>query len=392
MLYKIQTMNKISQQGLGLFGAKYDVSDAHENADAIVVRSAKIDTDLFPSVVAVARAGAGTNNITTDKASAKGICVFNTPGANANAVAELVFTALGMAARNVHTSLEYLATLKDMTDDKVMDVEVEKQKARFAGWEVAGKTMGVVGLGKIGVLVANAAIARGMKVVAYEPFPNISNMHQLHHSVQYTDQLNDVISASQVISVHVPLLDATKGLINKTTLASFAKEGVVLNFSRGPVVNTAEIMEMLDAGTLAQYVCDFPTRALLDHSKVICLPHLGASTAEAEENCATMAVEQIKDYLEYGIVRNSVNFPAIEGRPAMGTKTRLIVINQDVPQMISAISKIIGDAGINIHSYKNESNGKIGYNMIDLETEIEATVVKSIEAAQNVIKVRVIKF
>jgi D-3-phosphoglycerate dehydrogenase len=392
MSFSIKTMNKISPTGLSLFGDKYDISEDHTAPEAIVVRSAKVNTNEFDNLLAVGRAGAGTNNVTVAEAADKGICVFNAPGANANAVSELVFSALGMAARNMHKALEFAASLKGMTDDAALNKEVEGKKSSFRGYEIVGRKIAIIGLGKIGVLVANAAVARGMEVVAYEPFPNFANMHMLHSSVKYVSELSEALNGVQFVSAHVPLLDATKGLLNKESLSAAADGAVVLNFARGPIVNDNDILELLDSGKISQYVNDFPSNKLLNHEKCICLPHLGASTGEAEENCATMVVEQLKDYLEYGVVNNSVNFPTVLGHPAAGVKTRLVVINRDVPHMIADITKILGDAGLNISSLKNESNGNIGYNLIDLATDVAAEIFSSIEANDNVLKVRVLNF
>ncbi|HSQ41086.1 MAG TPA: 3-phosphoglycerate dehydrogenase family protein [Fibrobacteraceae bacterium] len=389
MAFAIKTMNKISPKGLKLFGPKYAITDTESSPDGILVRSAQVDTDAFPSLLAVARAGAGVNNITIDKASAKGICVFNTPGANANAVAELVFIALGIAMRKVNKALAWIRTLEGVTESKEMDEKVEKGKSQFSGIEYSGKTMGIIGLGKIGVLVANGAIGRGMKVIAYEPYPSPMNMLKLNSTVHVTSNLAEVIAASDFLTVHVPLTDKTRALLNKSSLSSF-KGSAILNFSRGPIVEDAAVISLIEAGSLKVYVTDFPNPTLIKQPGVICLPHLGASTAEAEENCATMAVDQLKDYLEYGVVRNSVNFPAIDGHPALNAKSRLVVINQDVPNMIAEISKVIGDAGLNIISFKNESNGKLGYNLIDLEVAAPPAVIDQISKLDKVVRVRTI--
>jgi D-3-phosphoglycerate dehydrogenase len=387
MTFKIKTMNKISSKGLALFGDKYEVSDAQTAPEAILVRSAQVDTDLFPGTLAVARAGAGVNNITIDKATRVGMCVFNTPGANANAVAELVFIGLGLALRNVAKALAWMDTIRDIADAKEMDEKVEKGKAQFAGTELTGKTLGVIGLGKIGVLASNWAVGLGMKVIAYEPFPSPQNMHRLSRNVVVTSNLDEVISQSDFLTVHVPLNDKTKGLLGAKSLASFHGQ-VILNFSRGAIVDNAVIKERLAAGTMRAYVTDFPSPDIVKVPGVIALPHLGASTEEAEENCATMAVEQLRDYLEYGVVRNSVNFPAIHGLPAANAKVRLVVVTQDVPSMIAEITRVIGSAGINIHSFKNESNGKVGYNLIDTEVDVPEAVVEQLTKLDKVIFVR----
>lgn len=391
MTLNIKTLNKISPKGLQLFGAGYSVSDSIEHPDAILVRSAQVDTDQFDRLLSVARAGAGVNNITIDKASAKGVCVFNTPGANANAVAELVFIGLGLALRNVDKALAWTSTIREIADAKEMDAKVEKGKSQFAGTEYRGKTLGVIGLGKIGVLTANAALGLGMKVVAYEPFPSPTNMHHLDNTVKVTSEISEVIGAADVLTVHVPLTDKTRGLLNTKTLANF-NGSILLNFSRGPVVDNISVVELLKEGKLKAYVNDFPHPEILNEPGVICLPHLGASTEEAEETCATMAVEQIKDYLEYGVVKNSVNLPAVEGRPAENVKTRLCIINQDVPHMIAEITHIIGGAGLNIVSFKNESNGKLGYNLIDLDVSVSDALVSELSKLDKVVKVRRLKF
>ncbi len=385
--FNIKTLNKISPKGTKLFGSNYSVSDTHEKPDAILVRSAQVDTDSFENLLAVARAGAGVNNITVDKASAKGICVFNTPGANANAVAELVVIGLGLALRNVDKALTWVNTLREITDAKEMDAKVEKGKSQFAGSEFRDKTLGVIGLGKIGVLTANAAMGLGMKVVAYEPFPSAVNMHRLDNTVAVTSELSEVIAAADFLTVHVPLNDKTRGLLNSQSLASF-NGSVLLNFSRGPVVDNASVVELLKAGKLKAYVNDFPNPTILNVPGVICLPHLGASTEEAEETCATMAVEQVKAYLEYGIVKNSVNLPTVDGRPADSAKVRLCIINQDVPNMIAEITRLIGGAGLNITSFKNESNGKYGYNLIDLDVPVSDQLLEGLSKLANVVRVR----
>ncbi len=385
----IKTMNNISKKGLSLFGAYYQVSDTVENPDAILVRSAQVDTDNFDGLLAVARAGAGVNNITIDKASAKGVCVFNTPGANANAVAELVMTVLGMAVRNVAQAANWVKAL-DLNDPD-MAKTVESGKKKFAGSELAGKTLGVIGLGKIGVLVANYARWKNMRVVAYEPYPNALNMHELSNKVEIAD-LDTVIAQSDFLTVHVPFIKGvTENLLNRKNLANF-KGTHILNFARGGLVEMDPVYDMLANGTLQGYLSDFPDAKQIQNDKIMCFPHLGASTEEAEENCAVMAVEQLKDYLEYGCVRNSVNFPALMDKPHMGIKSRVVVINEDVPNMIAEITKVIGAAGINIASFSNKSNGKIGYNLIDSEATIGDDVIALLEKLPKVIKVRVIHF
>jgi len=390
-MYSVKTLNKISARGTSLFGKNYSIGDSIENPEAILVRSSQVDTDSFSGdLLAVVRAGAGVNNITIDKASAKGVCVFNTPGANANAVAELVFTALGIALRNIHKSLAWIGSLRGKEDKEISEA-VEKNKSAFVGAELEGKTIGVIGLGKIGVLVANGAIGRGMKVIAYEPYPSIGNMLMLNNTVKVVQSIDEVIAAADILTVHVPFLPATKDLLNETNLAPF-KGSYLLNFARNGIVGEAGVKAFLGKNKSNVYLTDFPSKADLENEQIISFPHLGASTEEAEENCAVMAVEQLKDYMEFGIVRNSVNFPKIESHPSASVKNRIVVVNNDVPNMIALISKVFGDAGINISSFKNESNGKIGYNIIDIDTAVPQSLVDMLKKTQSIIRVRVIEF
>ena len=390
-MYSVKTLNKISAKGTDLFGKNYSIGDNESSPNAVLVRSAQVDTDAFSDdLLAVARAGAGVNNITIDKAGGRGICVFNTPGANANAVAELVFTTLGIALRNIHKSLAWITSLQGKEDKEISEA-VEKNKSAFVGTELAGKTIGVIGLGKIGVLVANGAIGRGMKVLAYEPYPSVKNMLMLNSTVNVVQTLDEVISAADVLTVHVPFMPATKGLLNETNLANF-KGSYLLNFARNGIVTEGGVNLFLSKDKNNAYLTDFPGKPDLSNPQILSFPHLGASTEEAEENCATMAVEQLKNYLEFGIVHNSVNFPTVESHPSASTKHRIIVINHDVPNMIALISKVFGDAGINISSFKNESNGKIGYNLIDLDSSVPQSLLDSFKKIEQVIRVRVIEF
>jgi D-3-phosphoglycerate dehydrogenase len=392
MPFKIKTLNNISPQGLKLFGDQYAVSGDTASPDAVLVRSAIVDTDEIPSMLAIARAGAGVNNISIDKATDKGVCVFNTPGANANAVAELVFIMLGIAARKIHKSLEFSQALSAEADDKAISEKVEKGKANFSGFELHGKTLGVIGLGKIGVLASNAGLQHGMNVIGYDPFPTVANVHLLNPRVEITPKLDEIIAKADVITVHVPLSDKTRNLIGEAQLKK-AKQGVILmNYARKGIYDDAAVIAGLESGKVSFYINDFPSKALLGRPNVICTPHLGASTAESEENCAVMAVKQLRNYLEYGIVANSVNFPIIESYPEDHTKTRVVVINKDVPNMIAQITQVIGKAGLNIVSYTNASNGKVGYNIIDLDKDLPDNLVDSIKGVANVIRVRVLRF
>ena len=387
---KIKTMNNISQKGLGLFGKDYEVSESMESPDAILVRSAQVDTDSFDGLLAVARAGAGVNNITIDKASSKGICVFNTPGANANAVAELVITILGMEVRHVAEAEAWVKALDP--NDPALDKTIEKGKKMFSGTELSGKTLGVIGLGKIGVLVSNYARWKNMNVVAYDPYPSAANMHKLSNVVTVVKTIDEVIAKSDFLTVHVPFIKGvTENMLNEKNLAAF-KGSIIMNFARGGIVNMDTVYKMIDENRLSAYLTDFADAKSLQNPKIKVFPHLGASTEEAEENCAVMAVEELKDYLEFGVVRNSVNFPPLDSFPHAEVKSRVVVINQDVPNMIAEITKVFGAANINIASFSNKSNGKIGYNLIDVESSVDDSIIDALKKLDKVIRVRVIHF
>ena len=365
---RILVLNNVSEAGLQLFADPENVNKNVVDPEAIILRSAKLDTDDYPSLLAVARAGAGVNNVSVAKATEKGVCVFNTPGANANAVAELVFTMLGLYARCVGQALRFTQTLDG--DDATITAKVEAEKAKFSGFELAGKTIGVIGLGKIGVLVANAGIKQGMRVVGYDAFPTLTNMHQLSAGVEIARRMEEVVGSADILSVHVPLSPKTKHLIDAKQITLMKPNCILINYARDGIFDDGAVIEALNLGKVATYITDFPTSALLANQKVICTPHLGASTAESEENCAVMACRQLKNYLEYGVVNNSVNFPVVEMFPSNTTRTRLAIVNKDVPNMIAVITGALGEAGVNIQAFANESNGKIGYNLIDLEVEV----------------------
>jgi D-3-phosphoglycerate dehydrogenase len=299
---------------------------------------------------------------------------------------------LGIAARKIDKSLEFSQSMAKEADDKVINEKVEKGKSQFSGFELQGKTLGVIGLGKIGVLAANAGLQHGMTVIGYDPFPTVANVHLLNPRVEITPKLDEIIAKADVITVHVPLSDKTRNLIGEAQLKK-AKQGVILmNYARKGIYDDAAVIAAMDAGKVSFYINDFPSKALLGRPNVICTPHLGASTAESEENCAVMAVNQLKNYMEYGIIANSVNFPIIESYPEEHTRTRVVVINKDVPNMIAQITQVIGKAGLNIVSFTNASNGKIGYNIIDLDKDVPDALVESIQGVDKVIRVRVLRF
>lgn len=390
-VYKIKKINNIAEQGLKLFGDKFTVSAEEEAPDAIVLRSSPLDVDDYPMLMAVARAGAGTNNINVARATERGICVFNTPGANANAVVDLVFPMMGVWKRNIYRGIDFCKSLATMESEKVSK-EVEARKSAFKGEEIAGKTLGVVGLGQIGVRLANGGVFRHMKVNGFDPSPSLANIHQLSPEVRVCRNLGDAVGDADVVSLHLPLLDQTRNLVNAEFFARMKRGAILINYSRGPVVDEAAVIEALDKDYLEAYLCDFPTPALVKHPKVLATPHLGASTSESEENCSTMAVKEISNYLKYGNVTHSVNFPTIESTPSDKVHSRLLVINKDVPGMIAFVSNIFGSNEVNIASYLNQSNGKVGYNIIDVESAIPAVVIEQIEENSDVIRTRVITF
>jgi D-3-phosphoglycerate dehydrogenase len=390
-VFKIKKINAIAKEGLKLFGDNYSVSAEEEKPEGILVRSSQVNVDDFPDLLAVARAGAGVNNINVDRATEKGVCVFNTPGANANAVVDLVFPMIGVWKRNIYAGLQFCRSLAEMEADKV-SAEVEKRKSAFRGDEIAGKTLGVVGLGQIGVRLANGGAHRFMKVRGFDPSPALANIHQLLPEVTLCRSIRDTVSCADIVSLHLPLNNGTRGMVNREFIAKMKKGAILVNYSRGPIVEEDAVIEALDSGYLEAFICDFPTARIVGHPKVLATPHLGASTSQSEENCACMAVRELAGYLEYGNVVHSVNFPNIESTPSDKVHTRIIVINRDVPGMIAFASNIIGSHGINIASYLNQSNGKIGYNIIDVEAAVPEAVIAEIKKNADVVRTRTIIF
>ncbi|MBR4100049.1 MAG: phosphoglycerate dehydrogenase [Clostridia bacterium] len=386
-MYKIKTYNKISKSGLANFDDKYTVGDEVENADGAIVRSAALHDTEFPATLqAIARAGAGTNNIPIERCSEQGIVVFNTPGANANAVKELVIAGLFIASRRVISGIEWAKTLKGNGDEVAK--MVEKGKGAFAGPEIKGKKLGVIGLGAIGVMVANAANSLGMKVYGYDPYLSVKSAWNLNHNAVYISDINEIYAECDYITIHVPLTDSTKNLVNKDTIAKM-KDGVrILNFSRAALVNSADIKAALESGKVAAYVTDFPTDDVLDVDGIIAIPHLGASTPESEENCATMAAKELIDYIENGNIVNSVNLPEIT-MPRSG-KNRVCVIHKNIPNMLTKITGIIADDNINIENLLNKSRGDFAYTMLDIDDADTAQLESEIKAIDGVIRVRII--
>lgn len=389
MRYRILTLNNISARGLErLPRDRYEVASEFNSPDAILVRSADMHSMNVPeSVLAVGRAGAGTNNIPVPAFSKRGVPVFNSPGANANAVKELVLASMFLAARNVVQAWDFARSLSG--DDKTIDAAVEAGKKKFVGFELPGRTLGVVGLGAIGVEVANSALALGMKVLGYDPQITVQRAWQLSSSVEQALSLDDLFARADVISVHVPINDHTRALVNESRLKLMKKGGVVLNFARAAIVDDKAVIAALDDGRLKAYVCDFPKNGLKDHPKVVTLPHLGASTGEAEENCAVMVADTLREFLENGNIRNSVNLPEAVLPRVPGT-TRVAIANSNVPNMVGQISTCLASAGLNIADLLNKSRGEVAYTLIDTEGTVGDDLVKQIRSIDGVLSARVV--
>ena len=388
MTFKVLTLNNISVRGLErLPRDRYEVASEIGHPDAILLRSVDMHSmEIPPSVLAVARAGAGTNNVPVAKLSRRGIPVFNAPGANANAVKELVLAGLFLSARNICQAWGYVRDLEG--DDHAIEEAVEKGKKKFVGHELPGRTLGVVGLGAIGVEVANAALGLRMKVLGYDPQITVQRAWQLSSGVEQALSLDDLFARCDVVTVHVPLMDATRSLVNEARLKLMRKGGVILNFARAQIVDEVAVLASLDAGHLATYVCDFPTRAVKNHPKVVALPHLGASTGEAEENCAIMVADTLRDYLENGNLRNSVNFPEAV-LPRVGGN-RVAIANDNVPNMVGQISTCLADAKLNIADLLNKSRGDLAYTIIDTDGPISADVLAKLRSIPGVLSARTV--
>jgi D-3-phosphoglycerate dehydrogenase len=386
--HKILTLNAISKQGLERLPAEsYSIGNDIAEPDAILVRSTKMHDMTIPaSVKAIARAGAGTNNVPVVKMSERGVPVFNAPGANANAVKELVFAGMLMGARNLIPALRFAEGLTG-TDAEISKA-VEAGKKNYAGNELPNRTLGIIGLGAIGSLVADAAIKLGMNVLGYDPEITVEAAWRLPSTVRKAQSVDDVVKNSDFITLHVPLIDATRNLINAERLALMKKTTVLLNFAREGIVDDKAVVEAINAGNLRAYVCDFPANALKGCAGVVTLPHLGASTMEAEDNCAIMVAEQVRDYLENGNVLNAVNFPNVS--MPRESEHRLAIANANVPNMVGQISTAVADAGLNIHNMVNKSKGEIAYTLVDLDSAMPQAVIDKIAAIKGVLMVRAI--
>lgn len=386
--FTIRTLNNISSRGLDrLPRDRYAVSSDAAAPDAIIVRSADMHSMTIPaSVKAVGRAGAGTNNVPVAALSKRGVPVFNAPGANANAVKELVIAAILMSMRHVCEAWSYARGLS-AADDHALEELVEQGKKKFVGRELPGRVLGVIGLGAVGVEVANAAHALGMSVVGFDPQLTVERALQLTSSIERTATLDDLFARSDVVTVHAPLIEETRNLVNRARLKRMRDGGTVVNFARADIVDAGAIVDALDEGRLAGYVCDFPTQAIKDHPKVVALPHLGASTYEAEENCAVMVADTLRGFLENGTLRHSVNFPDAVLPRASGT-TRVAVANENVPNVVAEISAALAAAKLNIANLLNKSRGDLAYTLVDVDGQVPAQVLEAIGAIPGVLSVR----
>ena len=391
-MFKIKTYNAISVKGLNRFPReKYEVASDIGQPDAYILRSHKLHGEALPeSVKAVARAGAGTNNVPVEEYTKKGVVVFNSPGANANAVKELVLTGMLLGSRGILPGMAYVNSLTHMTDADEMSKLLEKEKSNFAGFELQGKTLGIVGLGAIGSLIADAALALGMNVVGFDPALSVEAAWRLPSQVGRMENLQSLLARSDYITLHVPAIPQTKHLINADTLKVCKKGATLLNFAREAIVDAHAVVESLDAGHLGKYICDFPEPILLNRKDVYAMPHIGASTEEAEENCAIMAADQLVDYLENGNIKNSVNFPAVymDRSPAIGS--RITFSNENVSGVLGHVLSVLADHKVNVVDMVNKSRGDVAYNIIDVELKPSAEVIAALAKVEHVIAVRVI--
>jgi D-3-phosphoglycerate dehydrogenase len=388
-MFNVLTYNNISPAGLDrLPESRYKVGPEIENPDAIMLRSFSLHEQSIPtSLKAVGRAGAGVNNLPVDEYTKRGIPVFNAPGANSNAVAELAIAGMLLAARNIVPALNFVNNLEG--DEKSISNEIEKNKKHFAGFELSGRTLGVLGLGAIGVRVANSGAALGLNIVGFDPFMSLENAWKLTSSAIPATGIDDLVSRADMISLHIPLNEKTKNLFSKDHIKNIKKGATLINFSRAGVVDEAAVVEALDSGALHAYVCDFPTPALINHPRAIVLPHLGASTEEAEDNCAAMVADQLREFLEYGCIRNSVNFPEVVVAPS-SEGVRICIANQNVPGVVGHISSVLGEAGLNILDLLNKSRGDYAFTLVDIHADAPPEILERIRSIDGVLSVRVI--
>jgi len=385
-MFSIKTINNISDKGLSRLPSEtYAVSPETDDPDAIILRSQNLhEMDIPANLKVVGRAGAGTNNVPVDKLGDEGVVVFNAPGANANAVKELVIAGMLLACRNICQAWQYAENVEGSDEEQNKAVEAGKKK--YVGYELPGRTLGVVGLGAIGVQIANVAVALGMRVIGFDPTITVKSAWKMSSDVEEMENVDELIKQSDFITFHVPLIDATRDLMDDKRIATMKDGAVILNFARHGIVNDDAVLSALESGKLGAYVCDFPAQKLKNNKHVITLPHLGASTAEAEENCAMMIADQIKDFLENGNIKNSVNFPAV--KLPRGGESRVALTHKNMPDMIAKISSAVGEAGYNIYHMRNESRNDLAYTLMDLESEISDDLIEHISGIEGVLKAR----
>lgn len=391
-MHRIRTYDNIAHRGLALLeGQNYHTDADVDSADALLLRSHKLSSEeIEDSVLAIGRAGAGTNNIPVLQCSNRGVAVFNTPGANANAVKELVLTGLLLGSRAILPGIRYVDTLKDMDDNTALSSLLEKEKKRFRGNELAGKTIGIIGLGAIGSLVAEAAIGLGMKVLGHDPKLSVDAAWRLPNQVRKMENLSALLASADYVTLHMPAIEATVGMMNNETLAAMKPGACLLNFARDEIVDAEAVLAALDTDSLRLYISDFPRHELIGRDDVVLMPHIGASTEEAEENCAVMAAQQLKDFLENGNIRHSVNFPAtyLDRIPEAAPGTRLAVTNRNVPGMLGQILSVLADRRINVIDMINKSRDELAYNLIDLDATPDDSMLEQIRNIDNVICAR----
>lgn len=387
-MHKVRVLNNISEKGLVKFSVdKYTLAEDMANPDALLLRSHKMAAqDISESLVAVGRAGAGVNNIPVEEMTEKGVVVFNTPGANANAVKELVLAGLLLSRRGIIGGIEYVNSLSEHEDKAELNKLVEASKKKYKGSELKGKTLGVLGLGAIGSMVAEMALQMDMTVLGYDPALSVEAAWRLSSQVEKMDNMQSLVARSDVITLHVPALESTRGLVNAEVLSGFKDGAVLLNFSREEIVNNEDVLAALESGKLSQYISDFPTPGMIGKAGVVATPHLGASTAEAEENCAVMVTEQIIDFLEHGNIRNSVNFPAVSLERTQGY--RIALVNKNVPRILGSVLSILADKNINVIDMLNKSRDNVAYNLIDVETSPSDDLIDAIRTIDGVVNVR----
>lgn len=387
-MYQYNCLNPISNIGLTRFTDNYQKTDDITKAEGVLVRSASMhEMELPKGLLAVARAGAGVNNIPLDKCAEQGIVVFNTPGANANGVKELVIAGMLLASRDVVGGIKWVEANKGV---ETIAKDAEKEKKNFAGTEIQGKKLGIIGLGAIGIRVANAAVSLGMEVYGYDPFLSVDAALSLSREVKHVINVDEIYEACDFITIHVPLMDNTKGMINAEAIGKMKQGVIVLNFARDLLVNEVDMLAALDSGKVRKYVSDFPNTTTAGHANCIVIPHLGASTEESEDNCAVMAVDELKDYLENGNIRNSVNYPACN-MGACANAGRIAILHKNIANMITQFTAAFGEAGINISNMTNKSRGEYAYTLLDIETEADDKVIERLKSISGVFKVRIIK-